>query len=144
MLTPALLVSCSLNVTRLQPLHAQVKILLSMFQVMDGLQGSFNLMLPLSFTSLLENLNFLMFSLPLDCVFPQSFHLTMFYRTSLPLLVELVLLGVAMFASSRVPTAEYSQRRKPCAQLAPLDHASTATDLNVALHGILASAGAQS
>lgn len=95
----------------------KVKILLSMFQVMDGLQGSFNLLLPISFTSLLKNLNFLMFSLPLDCVFPTDFHITMAYRTALPLLVELVLLGVAFFASSRVPQAEYADRRKPRSKL---------------------------
>ena len=48
----------------------KLKILLSMFQVMDGLQTSFNLLLPISFLQLLENLNFVQFSLPMDCLVP--------------------------------------------------------------------------
>lgn len=91
----------------------KVKILLSMFQVMDGLQGSFNLVMPLGFLQLLENLNFLMFSLPLDCFVPTSFHITMVYRTTVPLIAELVLLAVAMFAGSRIPPVEFDKRRKP-------------------------------
>ena len=48
----------------------KVKIILSMFQVMDGIHMSFNLVLPLPFLQLMDNLNFIMFSLPLDCLVP--------------------------------------------------------------------------
>jgi hypothetical protein len=39
-----------------------------MHQVMDGMHSSFNLLLPISFMSMLENVNFLMVSLPINCL----------------------------------------------------------------------------
>lgn len=95
----------------------KLKILLSMFQVMDGLQTSFNLLLPLSFLELLNNLNFLNFKLPLGCFFESTFHTELLYRTATPLLLELILLVVAMFAQSRIPPVELQERRKPRSKL---------------------------
>ena len=48
----------------------KVKIVLGMLQVMDGMESSFNLLLPFSFMQLIDNMNFLEFNLPLDCLFP--------------------------------------------------------------------------
>lgn len=103
----------------------KMKILLSMFQVQDGLSASFDLLLPLSFTTLLSNLNFLMISLPLDCLFPTNFHVELLYRTALPLFLEIILLCVAMFATGRMPPIEMVDRRKPRSKLMMIHMAST-------------------
>ena len=95
----------------------KVKILLSMVQVMDGLHVSFNLTLPISFIELLGNINFISFSLPLDCFFPSNFHVSLTYKTLTPLFLEVVLLAIAMFAGARIPPVPIDERRKPRSKL---------------------------
>ena len=54
-------------------LAPKFKIIVGMFQVQDGLQMSFTLTLPTQFTELLTGLNFMQFSIPMECLVAVNF-----------------------------------------------------------------------